>query len=129
MGRAGNRWSEIYAGTGTINTSDDREKTYLTLIDKEILVAKELKTLMKKFKFNDAIAKKGIDNSRIHFGTSAQTVKATFEKHGLIAEEYGLLCYDEWLEEVDTDGIVTKEAGNRYGIRYEELICFIISAM
>jgi hypothetical protein len=150
LGDATKRWKQLYSATGTINTSDDREKTYLTIDNKETLVAQELKTLIKKFKFNDAIESKGEDNARIHFGTSAQTVKAIFEKHGLVAEDYALLCYDEWEDEyeqvVDTeaildeegnviteatykDGELIKEAGNRYGIRYEELLCFIIGAI
>lgn len=90
---------------------------------------------MKKFQFNSAIAIKGVDGARIHYGTSAQSVKATFEKYGLDAMRYSMICYDEW----DTipavlapDGSVLAEeqpAGNRYGIRYEELLCFIISAL
>ena len=149
LGRATNRWSVIFSSTGTINTSDDREKTYRDITEGETLVAKELKGLMKSFRFNDAIASKG-DEARIHFGTSAQTVKATFEKYGLVAEDYALLCYDEWEAEyeqvVDTeaildeegnviteatykDGELIKEAGNRYGIRYTELLCFIIGAI
>ena len=129
------RWSTIYAGTGTINTSDDRVKTYLDITETEKLVAQELKGNMKKFKFNESIEEKGEDKARIHFGTSAQTVKAIFESHGLVAEDYALLCYDEWEEQEelkDEEGNITqeyREAGNRYGIRYEELLCFIISAM
>lgn len=132
-GAAANRWSVVYAGTGAINTSDDREKLYLSVIDAEHAVAIELKGLMKKFKYRDAVEKKG-ENARIHFGASAQTVKATFEKHGLNADEYGMLCYDEWeaSDEVkDADGNVIREAisaGNRYGLRYDELLSFIIGS-
>lgn len=73
--------------------------------------------------------------ARIHFGTSAQTVKSIFEKYGLNGFDYAILCYDEWEEqeeETDEEGIITqpyRPSGNRYGIRYEELLCFIISAM
>lgn len=150
LGGAINKWSTIYAGTGTINTSDDREKTYLEITDAEKQVARELQVNMRKFQFNDAIEKKGKDGARIHFGSSAQTVKSIFEKHGLTAEDYALLCYDEWEdtyeqvidkdEVLDEDGNIIEEAiykngdiirpaGNRYGIRYDELLCFIISAM
>jgi hypothetical protein len=128
LGAATKRWSVVYAGTGTINTSDDREKTYLDITKVEKTVALELKQNMKKFKFNSAVEAKG-DDARIHFGTSAQTVKSIFEKHGLVAEDYGLLCYDEWKQEVDDEGNVIVEAGNCYGIRYEELLCFIMSAI
>jgi hypothetical protein len=43
-----------------------------------------------------------------------------------------LFCYDEWdeYEETDADGNVnTFPAGNRYGIRYDELLAFIISTL
>lgn len=149
LGGASNRWSVVYAGTGVINTSDDREKTYLDITEIEKQVALELKSNMKKFKFNDSIKEKGEYDARIHFGASAQTVKSIFEKHGLAAEDYAILCYDEWEDEyedkvineavIDEDGNIVKEAivekllvtpaGNRYGLRYEELLCFIMSAL
>lgn len=50
-------------------------------------------------------------------------------------DKYGFYCYDEWDEtqEVkDSDGNIIEEyrpAGNRYGIRYDELFAFIISAI
>ena len=135
LGLALNRWSVIYAGTGTINTSDAREKTFSDIPEVETQVAKELKSLVRRFKFNDAIESKGTDKARIHYGTSSQEVIAVFEKYGLDAMQYAMVCYDEWEEtpEVkDEEGNVTQAyvpAGNRYGIRYEELLCFIISAM
>jgi hypothetical protein len=97
-------------------------------------------------KFKDAVAKKG-DGARWHIGLIAQQVKAAFESEGLDAFAYGLLCYDEWNEQWE-ENIVEKEvleknpvtgveevkviketvkklvteAGNRYGIRYEEAL-------
>ena len=40
-----------------------------------------------------------------------------------------MFCYDEWEEDRDEEGTVVQEAGNRYGIRYDELLAFIISAL
>jgi hypothetical protein len=135
LGTSSQRFSVVYAGTGTINTSDEREKTELLDLDlAELSVAKELKGAIKKFKFNDAVKAKG-DGARIHVGVGAQTVKSIFESHGLVAEDYALFCYDEWDAEdaiLNDDGTVLKEslaAGNRYGIRYEELLAFIISTL
>ena len=128
-GIASNRWSVIYAGSGTINTSDDREKTYSDIPDIEMQVAKELKSLVKRFKFNSSIAEKGEENARIHYGTSAQSVIEVFEKYGLNAMDYAMICYDEWDDEWDDEGNLISTAGSRYGIRYEELLCFIMSAM
>lgn len=135
LGRGSYRWNTVYAGTGTINTSDAREKQQIrALLDAERTVAVKLKGLMRAFKFNDAVEKKG-DGARIHFGVIAQDVKAAFESEGLVAESYAILCYDAWDAEpemLSDEGVVirtAKQAGNRYGVRYDELLAFIISAL
>lgn len=118
LGDADNRWNTVYATTGTINTSDEREKTELLEIEEiERVVALELKQNLRKFKFKSAIEKKGEEAARIHFGIGAQTLGSIFEKHGLDPHEYAIFCYDEF------------EGGNRYGVRYEELLAFIIAAL
>jgi hypothetical protein len=129
------RWSVVYAGTGAINTSDEREKQQIRSISNvEKAVAVRLKGLIKAFKFNDAVDKKE-DGARIHFGAIAQEVVAAFQSEGLDPSKYGLLCYDEWDEQPevkDSDGNIIQKyrpAGNCYGLRYEELLAFIISAI
>ena len=110
-GYSSQRWSVIYAASGTINTSDANQKTDIVDIsDVEKRVAVKLKSSMKRFKFKDG--------KRYHFGTIAQDVKAAFESEGLVAEEYGVFCSDT-LE----DGTV------QLGIRYDELFAFIISTL
>ena len=143
LGDSGQRWSVVYAGTGTINTSDERLKQQISYD-----LAPELKAWAKvnfcKYKFNDAVEIKG-DGARWHFGVIAQEVKAAFESEGLDPFAYGILCYDEWdseeevLDEVlhdvlDDDGNVVdvvktvvivnnkRDSGNRYGVRYEEAL-------
>jgi hypothetical protein len=135
VGNGSFRWATIYAATGAINTSDGRFKQQIrTLSEAETAVARRVKGLLRAYKFNDAVSAKG-DESRIHFGVIAQDVKAAFEAEGLEAEKYALLCYDQWDErpEVkDADGNVVQSylpAGDRYGVRYEELMTFIISAL
>ena len=135
LGLVTNRWSVVYAGTATINTSDMREKQQIKMLSaSEKNVAIKLKALIRSFKFNDAVKAKG-DGARIHFGVMAQDVKAAFESEGLAAEAYALLCYDTWEEqqqELAEDGSIAQEcvpAGNRYGVRYEELLAFIIGAL
>lgn len=162
LGGASNRWSVVYAGTGTINTSDERLKEQFTSIeDAEKAAALEIKSAIKKYKFTDAVNSKG-DAARWHFGVGAQTVKAIMESHNLIAEDYGFFCYDEWEEQTEQkqvnegdtvtvtktrevqatetvteevpaepvyETVVTQEAGNRYGIRYDELAMFILGVI
>jgi len=136
LGRSINRWTAVYAVNGTIQTSDENEKTEIAnLDDAEKRVALRLKGLIKKFKFKDAVAKKGANNARIHVGVIAQDVKDAFTAEGLDPYRYGVFCYDEWQatpESVDEKGRVmakAQEAGSRYGVRYDELLAFIISAL
>ena len=117
LGSASFRWSTVYAGTGAINTSDATQKQQdRALSDAERAVAARIKGLIKTFKFNDAVATKG-DAARIHIGVYAQEVQAAFTAEGLDAEKYALFCRDE----VDGQTI--------YGVRYEELLAFVIAAM
>ena len=123
FGGAANRWTVLYAASGTINTSDKREKQDIALLDEaEKRVAVALKGLIKKFRFKDAVRLKG-DNARIHVGVIAQEVVSAFQAEGLDAMKYAIVCYDEWDE---SDEI---SAGNRYGVRYEQLLAFIIGAL
>ena len=136
LGLGAYRPTVIYAVSGTINTSDAREKQQVReLSEAERAAAVRCKGLIRTFKWNDAVEKKG-DAARIHFGVMAQDIKAAFEAEGLDADKYGLFCYDEWDakdEVIDEDtGFVIQEAraaGNRYGVRYDQLLAFIISAI
>jgi len=135
LGSGQRRWDNIYAVNGTINTSDERSKQDIEpLSEAEKIVAQKLKGLVRSFRFKDAVVNKG-DNARIHVGVIAQDVAQAFTDEGLDPHKYGLFCYDEWeeTEEVlDENGeVVTpySEAGDRFGIRYDELLAFIISAL
>jgi hypothetical protein len=132
------RWSVLYATTSTINTSDENEKQQIRDINEtEKRVAIKLKGAMKAFKFNDAVQQKK-DDARIHFGIIAQEVKRIFESEGLDPYKYALFCSDTWYEkdgsQADDNGrLYTKDDEGvteltRLGIRYEELLCFIISS-
>jgi hypothetical protein len=135
LGTAVRRWKEVFAANAVINTSDARLKEQdRSLSDAERAVAVKVKGLLKAFKFKDAVQAKG-DKARIHFGVYAQEVVEAFASEGLNANDYGMLCFDKWDAEeavVDRDGNITKpaqEAGESYGIRYEELLAFIIAAI
>lgn len=134
-GAPSRRWSIVYAATGTINTSDERLKTqFRKQSDAERRVALAIKDRISAFKFKDSVVAKG-DGARWHFGVGAQTVADAFKSEGLNPDDYGLFCFDEWPgreEEVDASGNVVKPAepaGNRYGIRYDELAMFILAAI
>lgn len=133
LGLASNRWAEIFAGNGVINTSDVREKQQVRDLDEaENAVALKCKKLIKAFRWNHAVEEKG-DKARWHFGVMAQDVATAFESEGLDPHEYGLFCYDQWY-----DGPIGTKKGklkeqkpnrDRYGVRYDQLLAFIISAI
>ena len=129
LGTAAYRWATVFAGTGAINTSDERQKQDIrNLSTAETAVAARLKSLVKAYRFKDAFAAKG-DAARIHVGVIAQDVTVAFATEGLDPMHYGILCYDEWVDEFDEDGNIITKAGNAYGVRYDELWAFIISAL
>ena len=116
-GAATFRWSTVYATTGTINTSDATQKTEIAdLTAAELAVARRIKGLFKTFKFKDAVAAKGA-GARKHVGVMAQDVQAAFAAEGLNASDYGVFCSDT------VDGVTT------LGVRYEELLAFVIAAL
>jgi hypothetical protein len=90
LGAASNRWSVVFAGTGTINTSDEREKTDIGEIPEAWLDA-WADVEWCRFKF--------VDRVRWHIGLVAQQVHAAFAAHDIDAFEIGLCCHNEWEEE------------------------------
>ena len=150
LGDAGWRWGTVYATTGSIDTSDRNSKQDIEdLSDAEKAVALTLKGLIKKYRFKDAVATKG-DDARIHVGVIAQDVEQAFIDAGLDGFRYGILCKDtvykvmvngssvaiqnhnNFVEEgQDGEPIegATLEAEDRYAVRYNELLAFIISAL
>lgn len=135
LGGGALRWKEIFSANAVINTSDARLKTDdRPLSEKERAVAVKAKGLLKAFRFKESVKEKG-DKARIHFGVYAQELKEAFESEGLVAEDYAVLCYDEWdeiPEQKDDDGNIKQPfvpAGNQYGVRYEELMAFILAAL
>lgn len=129
------RWKEIFAGIGVINTSDAREKDWRGgLNEAELRVAKRLSKRIGVYQMREMVTAKGTDAARLHVGVTAQDVAAEFAAEGLDAERYGMFCYDQWDEmtepptEEDGEPTVTP-AGDRYGIRYDELAMFILAGL
>jgi len=175
LGNSGNRFDDIYATNGTIQTSDRNEKQDIAeLSEAEQRVAVACKGLMRKFRWKDSVAEKG-DDARIHFGIIAQDLQAAFETEGLDAGDYAMFISTTWWEQdVEVPAVEavdavyetqTDEEGNetqvlvqeaveavdaytrtdtfetaeeapegatektRLGVRYSELLAFIISAL
>ena len=122
LGNSSARWDDVRATNGTIQTSDRNEKQDIEeLSDAEKRVAVVAKGLMRKFRWKDKVVEKG-DNARTHFGIIAQDLEDAFKAEGLDASKYAMFCSNTW---TDDDG---KEQ-TRLGVRYSELLAFIISAI
>ena len=123
LGLGSLRFNDIYATNGTIQTSDRNEKQDIAeLSDAEQRVAVAAKGLLRKFRWKDSVAEKG-DDARIHFGIIAQDLQAAFAAEGLDAGDYAMFISTTWTDEE------TNEEKTRMGVRYSELLAFIISAI
>jgi len=123
LGHSSARFDDIYATNGTIQTSDRNEKQDIAeLSDAEQRVAVAAKGLLRKFRWKDAVAEKG-DEARTHFGIIAQDLQAAFAAEGLDAGDYAMFISSTWTDEE------TGEERTRMGVRYSELLAFIIGAL
>jgi hypothetical protein len=122
LGSLGARFDDIYATNGTIQTSDRNEKQDIEdLTEAETRVAVAAKGLLRKFRWKDAVAEKG-DEARTHFGIIAQDLQDAFTAEGLDAGDYAMFISSTW---TDDDGVEQ----TRLGVRYSELLAFIIAAI
>ena len=122
LGAAGVRFDDIYATNGTIQTSDRNEKQDIQeLSDAEQRVATACKGLIRRYKFNKAVTEKG-DDARYHFGIIAQDLQDAFASEGLDAGDYGMFISSTY---TDDNGIEQ----TRLGVRYNELLAFIIATL
>jgi hypothetical protein len=157
LGAASARFDDVHATNGTIQTSDINEKQDIEeLTDAEQRVAVACKGLMRKFRWKDAVAEKG-EAARTHFGIIAQDLQAAFAAESLDAGKYAMFISSTWwehqvevpaveaddekgIEAVDaytrTDTYSTEEEApedatqkTRLGVRYSELLAFIIAAI
>lgn len=130
LGSAAGRWSVVFAGTGAINTSDAREKTWRGAANEaELRAARRLADALGFHQWNDAIARKGAEVARYHFGVRAQAAWAIMADEGLVdpldggdapESRYAFLCRDAWEE----NGALR----DRFGIRPDQLALFLIAA-
>lgn len=145
LGNSSHRFSGAFLATSSISNSDSRVKSSVASASDTLLDAVG-SVPIHTFQFTDAVEKKGSNAARFHAGVIAQEVASAFQSKGLDATRYGLFCYDEWPDEFQTIEIVDQPevldengevvspavthteqrlitaAGDRYGIRYEELL-------
>jgi hypothetical protein len=154
LGSGSVRFDDVFATNGTIQTSDRNEKQDIEqLSDAETRVAVVAKGLMRKFRWIDSVAEKG-DNARTHFGIIAQDLQDAFTAEGLDASDYAMFTSNTWWQkEISVDAVEADEENDieaqdaytymdtkdeategytektRLGVRYNQLLAFIISAI
>jgi hypothetical protein len=122
IGSASFRMATVYAGTGTINTSDAREKTAVTaLTDAEIAAAKALAVELGSFKFLSSVAEKGAA-ARSHIGMTVQRAIEIMLAHDLDPMAYAFICHDKW-------DAVTKEVVSPTGAESREVSRHVVDLL
>lgn len=102
IGAGSLRIKELFAATGTINTSDGDTKTGVIDAFSDHAAMRAVRRVnLVRYQFKDSAFEKGPDGARLHFGVIAQQVQEAFEAEGLDAFRYGLLCFDEWEDQFD----------------------------
>lgn len=119
LGNGSFRFSVVYAATGTINTSDAREKAWRGgLSEADIRAGRRIIRELGWYQWLAEIERKGEDSARLHFGVRAQEVIRILIEEGIeIAQEIDLpadqfipkgerpsfrsafLCFDTWDDE------------------------------
>ena len=107
LGLSGNRWDNIYAQNGTIQTSDRKQKKGIKPLTKKAL---DFIMSLKPVSF---LMRKGTSGRR-HWGLIAQDVEESMDALGITPDEFA--------------GFVKDEEG-RYGLRYEEFIAPLVYAV
>lgn len=110
LGTASLRISEIFAATGAINTSDARLKTPVRDVGAaELQVGRRLVREIGVWQWLSEIVDKGEDVARLHVGPTVQAAIAIFEESGLDPMRYGMVCYNEWPDELEAVEAQTQE--------------------
>lgn len=104
VGNASLRPNQIFAFTGTINTSDAREKTPVRSMEEaELRAGKRLLREIGIFKWLKSVEEKGAD-ARFHVGMTVQRAIVILTEEGLDPFNYGMVCFDQWGDEYETWG-------------------------
>lgn len=111
LGVLEHRWTQVYAITGTINTSDRREKKDIEYnMDKYSKFFFDLKPTQYKFVNNNS--------NRYHIGFISQDIEESLNKYGLLSTDFAGFIKSPVHDEKDASII----NDYKYGLRYSEFI-------
>jgi hypothetical protein len=117
LGGSANRWASLYVTSGTISTSDEREKIDIAPLHTALSFLRLLRPVSYRWKIGghdlnglgDVQPRAG---QRVHFGLIAQDVHSALQS---LSMDAGLYVYDA--------------QADRHGLRYEQLIAPVIAAL
>lgn len=132
LGSASYKWSAVYAGTGTIQTSDRNLKRNI----KNLL---EDDRYIQLFDLIEPVSFQFTDGTRIHTGFISQDVEAAMEKTGLTDQDLAFFCKDI---KIKTGEAGTADEGKEipqynedgtpqyiYSLRYDEYIAIMAAKL
>lgn len=111
----------------------ERDKAWRgPLSGREISAARDIVAELGFYQWLSAVEEKGSDGARYHFGVRAQRVFDILDRHGLDWHQYAWCCYDQWSDQfamVDEERVLVQAAGDRFGVRTDQLALFLIAAL
>lgn len=126
-GGASNRFAVVYASTGTINTSDAREKTQLEPVNDALRrAAARIRAGIGAFQWLEAVERKGADRARLHIGVTAQAVRDAFLAENLDPTRYALFCEDAVTDPETGEASGTR--ARRLGLRMDQILALLLLA-
>ena len=102
LGATANRFVDVWATNGTIQTSDETLKDFAEISEAETRVSIAAKSLLKKYKWKTG--------GGWHFGLGAQSLAQAFTDEELDWKDYDVIRFSD----------------NRYSVSYSDLLAFII---
>ena len=103
LGYSSNRWSQIFATSGVISTSDRNYKDNIETSELGLKLIEKLNPVTFNFK----------NGNRKHYGLIAQDVEKVINDMGINTDDFAVITKDE----------------NGYGMRYTEMIPILINAI
>jgi len=116
IGQSDFRWQAVYATNGTIQISDEREKTAIKPTTLGLEFIKDLRPV--SYKWIDGEQQNKGKDEREHQGLIAQQVAETVEKHGIDKNLFGGLDIQK-----------TSKYEDSHGMTYDQLIAPLIKAI
>ncbi len=125
LGGSSNRWDDVRATNGNIQTSDRNEKNTITATDLGLDFINKLSPV--SYKWNESNKNESKVGKRTHYGLIAQDVETILKGIGKTSLDFAGFCYDKPTE--DVDGNTIENPREYYGLRYNEFMAPMIKAI